>query len=223
MSLPGYVRLLLLAFISAATVTCCKLPDQNNLAPLDRLKEGNKRFMSGKPVHPDETLERIRELNKGQHPFAVVVSCSDSRVPPELVFDQGLGSIFSVRTAGNVIGDYELGSIEYAVEHLGCKLIVVLGHEDCGAIKAFVETDGHYPHLDHIKSIVDYINNEAEEQALVTTHSVTLSKAIEANIAHGASLLKESEPILKHLADKKEIDIVQALYHMDSGEVVFKE
>jgi carbonic anhydrase len=193
------------------------------LTPLNRLKEGNKRFMSGKPVHPDETLDRIRELNKGQHPFAIVVSCSDSRVPPELIFDQGLGSIFSVRTAGNVIGDYELGSIEYAVEHLECKLIVVLGHEDCGAIKAFVETDGHYPHLDHIKDIVDYINNEAEEQALVTTHTVTLSKAIEANIEHGATLLKESEPMLKHLADKKEIEIVQALYHMESGEVTFKK
>jgi carbonic anhydrase len=222
MTFQGSVRLLLLTILAAFTVLSCKLPDETNLAPLDRLKQGNKRFISGKPVHPDETLERIRELNKGQHPFAIVVSCSDSRVPPELIFDQGLGSIFSVRTAGNVIGDYELGSIEYAVEHLECKLIVVLGHEDCGAIKAFVETDGHYPHLDHIKDIVDYINNEAEEQALVTTHTVTLSKAIEANIEHGATLLKESEPILKHLADKKEIEIIQALYHMESGEVTFK-
>jgi carbonic anhydrase len=223
MSLKGSARLLLLALLATVTVFSCKLPDEKNLTPLNRLKEGNKRFMSGKPVHPDETLDRIRELNKGQHPFAIVVSCSDSRVPPELIFDQGLGSIFSVRTAGNVIGDYELGSIEYAVEHLECKLIVVLGHEDCGAIKAFVETDGHYPHLDHIKDIVDYINNEAEEQALVTTHTVTLSKAIEANIEHGATLLKESEPMLKHLVDKKEIEIVQALYHMESGEVTFKK
>ena len=95
------------------------------LAPLDKLKAGNERFVGGHPVHPDETLARIRELKKGQNPFVVVVSCSDSRLPPELVFDQGLGDVFSIRTAGNVIGDYELGSIEYAIEQLHCKLIVV--------------------------------------------------------------------------------------------------
>ena len=109
----------------------------NTLPPLDKLKVGNERFVSGHPVHPDETLDRIRELKKGQNPFVVVISCSDSRLPPELIFDQGLGDVFSIRTAGNVIGDYELGSIEYAIEHLHCKLIVVLGHENCGAIQAY--------------------------------------------------------------------------------------
>ena len=109
----------------------------NTLAPLDKLKAGNEKFVSGHPVHPDETLDRIRELKKGQNPFVVVVSCSDSRLPPELIFDQGLGDVFSIRTAGNIIGEYELGSIEYAIEHLHCKLIVVLGHENCGAIEIF--------------------------------------------------------------------------------------
>ena len=86
---------------------------------MEDLISGNERFITGHPLHPNETLLRMRNLKKGQEPFVVLVSCSDSRVPPELIFDQGLGDIFSVRTAGNVIGDYELGSIEYAVEHLG--------------------------------------------------------------------------------------------------------
>ncbi len=82
---------------------------RHDIKPLEKLKLGNERFVKGQPVHPDETLERVRELKRGQHPFAVVMSCSDSRIPPELVFDQGLGDIFSIRTAGNVVGDYELG------------------------------------------------------------------------------------------------------------------
>ena len=99
----------------------------SNEDPLERLMKGNRRFLSGRPAHPDETRQRIRNLKKGQEPYVVIVSCSDSRVPPELVFDQGFGDVFSIRTAGNVIGDYELGSIEYAVEHLKCKLVMVLG------------------------------------------------------------------------------------------------
>src|SRR6478736_4693898 len=121
--------------------SACNHTDNNKLSPLQKLEEGNKRFASGKPIHPDETLERLRELKKGQHPFATIISCSDSRVPAELVFDQGLGDIFSIRTAGNVMGDYELGSIEYAVEHLDCKLIVVMGHENCGAIQAYASPE----------------------------------------------------------------------------------
>src|SRR6188768_2681355 len=137
----------------------------STLAPLDKLKEGNKRFVSGHPVHPDETLDRIRELKKGQNPFVVVVSCSDSRLPPELIFDQGLGDVFSIRTAGNVIGDYELGSIEYAVEHLHCKLIVVLGHENCGAIHAYA-TSKNEKHNNHIQNLIDYIAAEEEEKII---------------------------------------------------------
>src|SRR4051812_44518214 len=90
-------------------------PDTASLQPLDKLKAGNEKFVAGHLLHPNETVTRIHELKNGQKPFVVVVSCSDSRLPPEIVFDQGLGDVFSIRTAGNVIGDYELGSIEYAV------------------------------------------------------------------------------------------------------------
>lgn len=212
--------LLYLLFISL--FSACNHTENINLSPLQKLEEGNKRFVSGKPVHPDETLERLRELKKGQHPFAVVVSCSDSRVPAELVFDQGLGDIFSIRTAGNVIGDYELGSLEYAVEHLDCKLIVIMGHKDCGAIKAFISSKGHYDHPDHIKNIINYIEKENEEKSLKNTNNLTVDKAIDANIAHGVTFLKTAEPILKERFDDTKIIIIGALYDIESGKVTFK-
>lgn len=195
--------------------------DESKFSPLQKLEEGNKRFAAGKPVHPDETLERLRELKKGQHPFAIVVSCSDSRVPVELVFDQGLGDIFSIRTAGNVMGDYELGSIEYAVEHLDCKLVIVMGHKDCGALKAFIKSNGHYEHLDHIKKIIEYIENEQEEKDLASHHELNLDKAINANIEHGVTSLKTAEPILKKFYDSKKIQIIGALYDIENGKVTF--
>ncbi len=212
--------LLYLLFISV--LSACNHTENINLTPLQKLEEGNSRFASGKPVHPDETLERIRELKKGQHPFVAVVSCSDSRVPAELVFDQGLGDIFSIRTAGNVIGDYELGSIEYAVEHLDCKLIVVMGHKDCGAIKAFISSEGHYEHPDHIRNIINYIEKENEEKSLKNTNNLTVDKAIDANITHGVAFLKTAEPILKERFDHNKIAIIGALYDIESGKVTFK-
>lgn len=217
------MKKVLFCLLLVSIFLACNQSETANLTPLQKLEEGNKRFAAGKPVHPDETLERLRELKKGQHPFAVVISCSDSRVPAELVFDQGLGDIFSIRTAGNVIGDYELGSIEYAVEHLDCKLIVVMGHKDCGAIKAFIKSEGHYENLDHIKKIIEYINKEQEEKNLVANHELNLEKAISANIAHGVSTLKSAEPILKEFNNSKKIEIVGALYDIETGKVTFNK
>ena len=190
------------------------------LAPLDKLKVGNEKFVSGHPVHPDETLDRIRELKKGQNPFVVIISCSDSRLPPELIFDQGLGDVFSIRTAGNVIGDYELGSIEYAIEHLHCKLIVVLGHENCGAIQAYA-TSGNEKHNDHIQTLVDYIAAEEEEKIVPDSLRSNIDTLVKANIVHAVNLLRSSTPILKSLVDKNEIKIIGAYYDLDSGNVLF--
>ena len=192
----------------------------STLAPLDKLKAGNERFISGHPVHPDETLDRIRELKKGQNPFVVIVSCSDSRLPPELIFDQGLGDVFSIRTAGNVVGDYELGSIEYAIEHLHCKLIVVLGHENCGAIQAYA-TSGNEKHNDHIQTLVDYIAAEEEEKIIPDSLRSNIDTLVKANIAHAVNLLRSSTPVLKPLVDKNEIKIIGAYYDLDSGKVLF--
>jgi len=203
--------------------SCSQKPEKvqvSTLAPIDKLKTGNERFVSGHPVHPDETLTRIRELKKGQNPFVVVVSCSDSRLPPELIFDQGLGDVFSIRTAGNVIGDYELGSIEYAVEHLHCKLIVVLGHENCGAIQAYA-TSGNEKHNDHIQTLVDYIAAEEEEKNIPDSSRSNIDILVKANIAHGVNFLRSSTPILKPLVDKNEIKIIGAYYDLDNGNVLF--
>lgn len=204
-----------------SVLSACNHTENTNLSPLQRLEEGNKRFVSGKPMHPDETLERLRELKKGQHPFAIVVSCSDSRVPSELVFDQGLGDIFSIRTAGNVIGDYELGSIEYAVEHLDCKLIVVMGHKGCGAVEAFIDSKGNYNHEDHIKKIVEYIESEKEENDLVKEDKLSIDNAVNANVQHGVEFLKTAEPILKESHHQKKITIIGAVYDIENGKVTF--
>ena len=194
---------------------------ENKQAPLDKLKTGNEKFVSGHPIHPDETLNRIRDLKKGQSPFAVIVSCSDSRVPPELIFDQGLGDVFSIRTAGNVIGDYELGSIEYAVEHLHCNLIVVLGHEDCGAIQAYASSTGDQHNGDHIQNLINYIAAEEEEKSIPDSLRSNIDILVKANISHGVNFLKSSTPVLKHLVDKNEVKIIGAYYDLDNGKVLF--
>jgi len=203
--------------------SCGQKLDENEVniqTPLDRLKAGNEKFVNGHPIHPDETLSRIRDLKTGQNPFVVLVSCSDSRVPPELIFDQGLGDVFSIRTAGNIIGDYELGSIEYAVEHLHCKLIVVLGHENCGAIQAYA-TSKNEKHNDHIQTLVDYIAAEEEEKNIPDSLRSNIDILVKANIAHGVNFLRSSTPVLKPLVDKNEIKIIGAYYDLDSGDVLF--
>lgn len=210
-----------IVFISSCGQNGSNAP-KDDLKPLDKLIIGNQRFVKGYPIHPDETLERIRELKKGQHPFAVVVGCSDSRIPPELIFDQGLGDIFTIRTAGNVIGDYELGSVEYAVEHLKCNLVVVLGHENCGAIQAFISSDNQR-HEDHIQTIVDYISNEDEEKAILDSIKSNPDLAVRANIKHGVFLLQNSTPILKHLVQSGKVAVIGAYYDLDSGKVTFEE
>ncbi len=209
--------------VIAVQVSCSRRGEEssyNNADPMEILKKGNLRFQKGIPVHPHETLERLRELKKEQHPFAVVISCSDSRVPPELIFDQGLGDIFSIRTAGNVIGDYELGSIEYAVEHLHCNLIVVLGHKNCGAVDAYIHHKDE-PHNDHISQLIDYIASEQEEKALPDSLRQNIDFAVNANIIHDVNFLKKSEPVLKELFRKGKLKIVGGVYHLDNGEVEF--
>lgn len=134
---------------ASAAVATSKAHGGAGLAPeegLARLKKGNWRFSSAPFTNGKPVADRRAETGQAQHPYAVVVGCADSRTPPELIFDSNLGELFVVRAAGNLLGDYGLGSIEYAVEHLGCRLIVVLGHERCGAVKAALgakDASGH--------------------------------------------------------------------------------
>ncbi len=195
-------------------------PDQPSVAPaeaISKLKEGNGRYTSGNLQHPGQTTERRSEVTKSQHPFAVIVSCSDSRVPPEIVFDQGLGDLFIFRVAGNVIDDHGLGSIEYAVDHLNVRLIVVLGHQSCGAVQAAKETiaaKGKAP--GHIESLVTAI-----KPAVEATAKDDLDTTIKANVKHVVQALWSSTPILKAKVDSGELRVVGGYYSLDSGAVTF--
>ena len=195
-------------------------PDQPSVAPNDaisKLKEGNGRYTSGNLQHPGQTAERRTELANTQHPFATIVSCSDSRVPPEIVFDQGLGDLFIVRVAGNVINDEGLGSIEYSVDHLGTRLILVLGHQSCGAVKAAKETiaaKGKAP--GHIQSLVTAI-----KPAVEATVKADLETTIKANVKDVVQALRFSKPILKGKVDSGEVQVIGGYYSLDTGAVTF--
>jgi len=187
--------------------------------PADALKlliKGNETFMAGKPARPNQSSRRRREVAGGQTPFAIVVGCSDSRIPPEMVFDRGLGDLFVVRTAGNVLDDAVLGSIEYAVLHLSVRLIVVLGHTSCGAVRAAMDDHpdpGHIPHLvEAIRPAVEKARRMAGDLYLNAV------KANTAGIVHG---LRNAPPVLANIARKGTLKVIGAIYHLDSGKVVF--
>lgn len=186
------------------------------------LKQGNERFAADKLANINVGNERRKELEKGQEPFAVVVGCSDSRVTPAVLFDQGLGDLFEIRVAGNVVDADAVGSIEYAVEHLHTPLIVVLGHQSCGAVKATVETietnteaPGSIGSLvAKIKPAVEIVketDKQAEGKALV-------EEAVEVNVKNVTKELEKS-PIIKEKLEKGEVKIVGAKYFLDSGKV----
>ncbi|MCE9593133.1 MAG: carbonic anhydrase [Planctomycetes bacterium] len=184
---------------------------------LGELVQGNRRFVTGRFEHARLDKERRDELAKAQHPFAVVVGCSDSRVPPELVFDQGLGDLFVVRVAGNVIDDASLGSIEYAVEHLGANLVIVLGHERCGAVKAALD-GGELP--GHIGAIAAQLS-PAIAEAKLDRGPDPLDTAVRANIVRVVEQLRGAGPILAEKVASDELEIVGARYDLDTGEIEF--
>jgi carbonic anhydrase len=159
-------------------------------------------------------VRRRAELATTQHPYAIIVSCSDSRVGPEIVFDQGIGDIFVVRTAGHVLDDPGLGSIEYAVEHLGTHLIVVLGHERCGAVTA-AASGGEAP--GHIASIVRKIQPAVAE--VKGQPGDLVENAMRANVRHVVHELKESHPILSEFVHEGKLKVVGARFDLDTGAV----
>jgi carbonic anhydrase len=182
---------------------------------LRRLSSGDKRFVAGKSEEPHGAalVERRHTLAKDQKPFAVIVSCSDSRVPPELVFDVSLGDIFVVRTAGEVVDAVALGSIEYAIEHLGTRLIVVLGHQRCGAVSAAVSgaTDiGDIPDvLKAISPAVEETKGQSGDQ---------IDNAVRANARDIAKHLQNVGPIIAPRVQSGEVKVVAAYYSLDTGQ-----
>ena len=184
---------------------------------IQKLKEGNKRFVKNQASHPDESLERKKEMLKGQHPFVVILSCSDSRVPPELIFDQGLGDIFEIRNAGNVLNPHVIGSIEYAVMHCGVKLIVIMGHQDCGAINA---TLSGVSETKYIQALEDSIQ-PAVENCKAKGLEINSDNVVKAHVMQDIEELMEQDLELVQYMKKHNVKIVPAYYHLDSGKVDF--
>jgi carbonic anhydrase len=185
---------------------------------LVKLMEGNLRYRTAKQEHPDQSTERRIEVAKAQAPFATILTCSDSRVAPEILFDQGLGDLFVLRTAGNVLADVVIGSIEYAVEHLKTPLIMVLGHERCGAVSAAVDmvTKGAtFP--GHIGSLADAIEPAVEQVKDEEGDLVDLT--VKANAIMVCKELAKTEPILSEATKARKLLIVAARYDLDEGKV----
>lgn len=183
------------------------------------LQQGNKKFIHGEfNVHGIDSSIRIK-ISTGQHPKAVILACSDSRVAPELVFDKGLGDLFVIRVAGNISDDAVVGSIEYAVEHLHTSLVVVMGHINCGAIAAAVADlqDPANSIHNHVRALTDKI--EQAIAAMNLDEKDPIKKALLSNITFTISSLKASRPILSEATKKGELKIVGAVYDVRTGKV----
>ena len=194
---------------------------------LVRLKEGNRRFVSdlrGKEIVTDQS--RRRELIAAQEPFAMILGCSDSRVPAEIVFDQGLGDLFVIRVAGNIVAPSQIGSIEFAAERYGTRLVVVLGHSSCGAILATVEELEHpnESRSANLQSIVSRIRPSVQtlmETELKHDHEALVKHAIRANIRASVNQLRHGSPTLEKLIQENKLMVVGAEYSLDTGAVEF--
>jgi carbonic anhydrase len=178
-----------------------------------RLKAGNNRFVDEMNEKPNLSAGRRRELSNGQSPFAVVLTCADSRLAPEYIFNQGLGDLFVVRVAGNISEPFALGSIEYAVEHVHVPLIVLLGHEKCGAVEAAL---GKEKPAGNLGKLIAEIDVGAD---LPRGNEAALATAISNNARRHTRLLTERSEVIKHHVEKKEVKIVCGIYQLASGKV----
>ncbi len=187
---------------------------------LQRLRDGNERFVSGKPLMRDLPAQ-VRATAAGQYPFATVLSCLDSRIPVEHVFDQGIGDVFTARVAGNFVNADILGSMEFASKVAGSKLIVVVGHDKCGAVKG--SCDG--VQLGHITSLVEAIQPSVAAVSGPTCNSSDaplVERIAENNVERTIEQIREKSALLKELEDQGKVKIVGAMYDLDSGRVLFK-
>ncbi len=196
---------------------------QENLSPKDAhsiLVEGNKRFVQNLKAQRN-LQDQVLKTSKGQYPFAVILSCIDSRVPAELVFDQGIGDIFSARVAGNIINEDILGSIEYACKVAGSKIVVVMGHTKCGAVTSackHIELGNITALLNKIKPAVTLVEVERSEMNDEAIEEVSVL-----NVKISIDRIREESPILAEMESKGEIDILGAMYDVSNGQVEFFE
>ena len=192
-------------------------------AALDLLKQGNARYVaSGKMVEGRADASRRAELVSGQSPLAVVIGCADSRVAPEVVFDQGLGDLFVIRVAGNIATPATIGSLEYAIEHLGTRLVVVLGHQSCGAVQATLQhldtpIEGLSPHL---ASIVEAIEPAVASLAGKDINAC-MGEAVRSNVGAVCKQLPAQSDVVRRLMEEEGLKVVGAEYSLDTGVVAF--
>ena len=219
-ALPDASRVLAQATASKSVVQTKE--SQSAMTParaLDALKEGNKRFRSGTSVQKN-LLAKVKATAAGQYPFAVVLSCMDSRVPVETVFDQSFGDLFSIRVAGNVVNVDNLGSLEYATKVIGSKLIVVLGHTSCGAIKGAIDN----VKLGNLTELVAKIQPAIAASGSGTSKDhAYVDKVGEENVRHAIKEIREESPVIKEMLDSGAVRMVGAWYDLDSGAVTFYE
>jgi len=194
---------------------------------LERLKEGNRRFVFDGPDNSNLTSQARRlELTDGQEPFAIILGCSDSRVPAEIVFNQGLGDLFVIRVAGNIVAPSQVGSVEFAAERFGTKLVVVLGHSNCGAIQATLE-ELNRPSADksqNLRSIVDRIRPSVEgllKTASQRTSKDLIAQAVRANILASVNHLRHGSETLEQLILNDGLSVIGAEYSLETGIVDF--
>jgi len=183
-------------------------------AALELLTTGNRAFVAAGAACPRQSPARRTAVAGAQHPIAVIIGCADSRVPPEAIFGQGIGDLFVVRVAGNVVDDTVLGSVEYAVEHLGVSLVVVLGHERCGAVEAALADGAAHA---HVATIVSRIRSAIA--AARTQPGDALDNAVRANVAASVNQVRSSKPLLAPAVHKGDVKVVGGRYDLDTGAV----
>jgi carbonic anhydrase len=194
---------------------------------LQRLREGNQRYVE--ETRSSDTLTgrvRRRAVAESQEPFAVILGCSDSRVPAEIVFDQGLGDLFVIRVAGNIVAPSQIGSVEFAADRFGVRLVVVLGHSSCGAITATLEelSRGSKEQSRHLRSIVDRIRPSVQAfigTSIANDQDVLIHHAVRANIRMSANHLRHGSEVLEQLIEKNGLIVVGAEYDLETGVVEF--
>ena len=195
-------------------------------AALTRLREGNARFVAGQLTDQALSKREMKALASDQAPFAIILGCSDSRVPAELVFDQGFGDLFVIRVAGNIVAPSQVGSVEFAAAKFGTKLVVVMGHQSCGAITAAVEEllDGAKPESRNLSSIVDRVKPAV--QAVIAggremDRKSLIREAVRANVRASVDHLRHGSALLEKLVRNEGLMIVGAKYSLDTGVVAF--
>ena len=181
---------------------------------LRELKAGNDHHVAKRYQHPHQSAARQREIAATQHPHATILSCADSRVVPEIIFDQGLGDLFDVRVAGNVASDSELASIEYAAEHLHTPLVVVMGHQKCGAVTAAADGGAAAGHLPSLIALIRPAIDAARSRP-----GDLIDNAVRINVENVVRQVRESTPVLSALVAHGELTVVGAVYSLDTGKV----